>query len=126
MATKTIKGLKHLSYEERLRDLCLFSLKVGLFSLEKWRLGKDLMTLYNYLKGSCDNVGVGLFSHVTSDRMTGNGLKFCQGRFRLDIKKNLFPERAVRCWNGLPRDAVELLTLEVFMNHSDVVLRDMV
>ncbi|GAB0181473.1 mitochondrial enolase superfamily member 1 [Grus japonensis] len=47
-ATRMIKGLEHLSYEERLREL-------GLFSLEKTE--RDLTNAYKYLKGRCQEEG---------------------------------------------------------------------
>lgn len=70
-------------------------------------------------------MGGGLFSQVISDKMRRNGLKWCQGRFRLDIGKHFFMGRIVRHWNRLAQKVVESPYLEEFKEQVDVALGDM-
>ena len=118
-ATKLIRGLKYLSYEDRLREL-------GLFSLEKSRLRGDLITAFQYLKGAYRKDGEGLFTRVCSNRTRGNSFKLKEGRFRLDIRKKFFTVRVVRHWHRLPREAVAAPSLEVFKARLDGALSNLV
>jgi len=67
-----IRELEHLSYEQRLSEL-------GLFSVEKRSLRGDLIVAFQYLEGVYKQEGEWLFALVHSDRARANGFKLRRG-----------------------------------------------
>jgi len=110
-----MRGLEHLSYEERLREL-------GLLSLKKRRLREDIINAYKYLQGGCQENGTRLFSEVPSDRTRGNRHKLKHRKFHLNTRKNFFTLRVTEPWNRLPRGVVDSPSLEILKALLDEVL----
>jgi len=109
-----MRGLEHLSYEERLR-------KLGFFSLKKRRLRGDLRNAFKHLKGGCQQDGSRFFSVVPSNRTRGNGHKLKLRKFHLNMRNNFFPLRVTEPWNRLPWEVVESPSLEIFKTRLDNV-----
>jgi len=85
-----IRGLQHLSYEERLREL-------GLFNLEKRRLWGDIIEAFEYLKGAYKQERERWFMRVDGDRTRGNGFELKEVRLRLVVRGKFFTERVLKC-----------------------------
>ncbi|KFQ49156.1 hypothetical protein N334_01187, partial [Pelecanus crispus] len=118
-ATKMTRGMEHLSYEERLREL-------GLLSLEKRRLWGDLIAAFQYLKGAHKKDGDRHFITACCDRRRDNGFELKEGRFRLDKRKKFFTMRVVRHWNTLPREVEDVPSLETFKVRLDGALSNLI
>ena len=91
-----IRGLEHLTYEDRLNEQ-------DLFRLENGRLWGDLTAAFQYLNRAYKQEGSQLFEKVDDSRTRGNGFKLKEGRFRLDVRGKFFTQRVVRHWSRLSR-----------------------
>ncbi|TRZ11260.1 hypothetical protein HGM15179_015848 [Zosterops borbonicus] len=112
--TKLIIGLEDLSYDDRL------------FSLQKKRFQRDIIGVFQYLKGSYKKAAEGLFTGACNERKRGNYFKLEKGRFRLDIRKKFFEVRVVSHRNRLLREAVNATSLEVLKTRLDGALGNLV
>ena len=88
-ARKMLRGLEHLCYEERWRELRLFSLKTR-------RLWGDFSVAFPISKEAYKQEGKRNFTCFNSDRTRGNERKLKEGKFRLDVRKKYLIQRVVR------------------------------
>ncbi|PKU45523.1 hypothetical protein llap_4169 [Limosa lapponica baueri] len=114
-----MRGLEHLSYEHRLREL-------GLFNLEKTCLQRNPIAAFQNLNGAYKKAGEGLFTRAWSDRTGDNGFKLKEGRFIFDTRDKFFSVRVLRHWNRLPTEVVDAPSLEVFKTMLDGALSNLV
>ena len=114
-ATKLIPRLRNKPYEERLKEL-------NLFSLEKRRLRGDLIEVFKMIRGFA-NVTISDYVTVDQERVTrSNGFKIIGKTFRSEESKNFFFNRVVNVWNSLPTQVVNSDTIESFKHRLDAYL----
>jgi len=71
-------------------------------------------------EGYINTMDTNSFTWVDSDWARGNGFKVKKKRFRLDVR--FFNVRLVRCWDRLPREAVDAPSPELFEARLDGAL----
>ncbi|KAJ7407257.1 hypothetical protein WISP_127660 [Willisornis vidua] len=114
---KIIRGLEHLSYEDRLR---------GFVQPGEKRAPERPYSSFQYLKETYKRAGEEPFPRACSDRTGVNGLKLKKATFRLDMKYKFFTVRVVRHWNKLTREVTYVQLLRVFKARLDGALSNLV
>ncbi len=76
IATRLVRGLRHVPYEERLRQL-------NLFSLERRRLRADLILVFKIFKGDVDASPFDFFLRPPRATLRGHTYRLLQGPSRL-------------------------------------------
>ncbi|CAM5097662.1 unnamed protein product [Natator depressus] len=111
-ATKMIRGLEWVPYEERLKRL-------GLFSLEKRRLRGDMIEVYKIMSGVKKVNKEKLYPCSHNIRTRGHQMKLMGSRFKINKSKFFFTQRTINLWNSLPEEVVKARTITGFKRELD-------
>ena len=106
-----VRGLKNLSYENRLKSLNMCSLKHR-------RLRGDMIELFKILKGT-DELGFKNMFKMSQNRTRGHRFKLQKQHVKSRQRQNFFSQRVINAWNKLPADVVESPTIGTFKNRFD-------
>ena len=111
-AIRMVSGLRSTSYEDKLKE-------IGLWTLEKRRQMFDMVQVYKILN-DVGNIDVSI-SKISVDanqristRSQSDPLNLVKKRNSLDIRKYFFTERVVDIWNKLPSKVKHAPTLRAF------------
>ena len=113
-ATKLIKNIAHLTYEQRLKKLKLPTLKYR-------RLRGEVIDVYKIISGIYDaHSSLKLNKCTLAHTITrGNTLRLVKTHCKYDLRKYFFSNRIILTWNSLPDYVVLANSLNLFKNRLD-------
>jgi hypothetical protein len=111
-ATKLIPSLKNLPYEERLRNL-------GMYSLVCRRQRGDLIETFKLLTGVEKVPHEKFFQPAVVSSTRGHSQKLYRSQSKLMVRYNFFSQRVVSQWNQLPSQVVGAKSVSQFKDNLD-------
>lgn len=116
--TKQVLNMSNLSYQERLLNLNLFSIKGRL-------IRSDLIMCYKIFHDLSIIKPLDLFIMAPVLGTRGHSLKIFHTRTETEARRRFFSCRIVELWNSLPRDVVEAPTLNQFKSKLATTLHNL-
>ena len=112
-AVRMMNDVAGNSYEEKLKNL-------NLFSLEKRRVRGDMIAVFRIINGF-DKVDSTKFfrfrNHTWPNRF--HSKQIMKQNFKTDIRKHFFSQRIINFWNRLPRYVVDSGSITMFKSNLD-------
>ncbi len=112
LATRLVRGLRHVKYEERLRQL-------NLFSLERWRLRVGLILAFKALKRVIDLSPPHFFFRPPRTGLKGHTYRKLQESSSLRWSSSAFCVRVAKYCNRLPASLVLSPSVSVLKKQLD-------
>ena len=115
--TRMVPGLKHMSYDNRLQHL-------GIWSLEERRNRADLLEVFKLYKGLSTIPFDRFFTLSSVNNTRGHSAKIVKHHCHLDIRRHFFCERVIDRWNSLSQQAINSTSVNIFKNYLNKLRRN--
>ncbi len=109
---RLVRGLHHVPYKERLRQL-------NFFSLERRRLRDDIVLAFKIFKGEVNLNPSDFFIRPPRAGQRGDTCRLLQGPSRLRRRSGYLSVRVVKYWNRLPAHLVLSPSVSIFKKQLD-------
>jgi len=114
-ATKHVKSLRGLLYEQRLRQLNLPTLRYP-------RHRGNMIEVYKILRGIYDtDISAGILELTQDSKTREHSLKLVAQHSKMEIRSNCFTVGVVKPWNSLPEYVVSSTNAQTLESRLDKV-----